>query len=509
MQSLVISTPLLYLSILIIAVCGIVYELIIGAVSSYLWGDSVFYFSVTIGLYMSAMGLGAFVSKFIRQALFDAFVFSEILIGLLGGTSSLFLFWAYTAGDWYEFAMVAVTLLIGALVGIEIPLLIRLLEQHETLRRNVAHVLTYDYIGGLIGALLFPLVFLPVLGLIRTALVLGIMNISIAISNFIRHRQLLRFLAFQSICACIVLGGQIYLLLTSQTQQDLLEQRLYHDKVIFSRQTPYQQLTITRWHKDIRLFINGGLQFSSLDEYRYHESLVHVPFAAVKKNVESVLVLGGGDGLAVREVLKYPEVRKITLVDLDPEVTHIFQSAPLLTALNQGSLNHPKVRILHQDAFKFAEMDMDFYDIILVDLPDPSHTALAKLYAREFYQFLKKRLSYAGVMVTQSTSPFFAQEAFWCIYKTLKATGFNVLPYHVEVPSFGNWGFQLASVQPLNPENLLLKEKIPLRFLNAQILHTLFYFPEDLKQDLNQLKINTLFQPVILNYYDKGWNKMR
>lgn len=507
MRSPGVSTPLLYLSILVIAVCGIVYELIIGAVSSYLWGDSVFYFSVTIGLYMSAMGLGAFVSKFIRSYLFDAFVLSEILIGLAGGGSSLFLFWAYTAGDWYEVAMVGVTLLIGSLVGIEIPLLIRLMEQQETLRRNVAHVLTYDYIGGLFGALLFPLIFLPVLGLIRTALVLGIMNVLIALFNFIRHRQLLKFIGFQIFGALFVLGGQSYFLLTSQTQQELLEQRLYRDQVIFSRQTPYQQLTITRWHKDIRLFINGGLQFSSLDEYRYHESLVHVPFAAVK-SAESVLVLGGGDGLAVREILKYPEVKKITLVDLDPEMTRIFQSEAFLRELNHGSLSHSKVRIVHQDAFKFAETDMGLYDIILVDLPDPSHTALAKLYSQEFYQFLRKRLSYAGILVTQSTSPFFAQEAFWCIHKTLKHTGLNVLPYHVEVPSFGNWGFQLASVQPLRPENLRLRHN-HLRFLNSQILQALFYFPQDLKQDLKHLKINSLFQPVLLNYYDKGWNGIR
>lgn len=502
-----LSTSLLYLSILIIAVCGIVYELIIGAVSSYLWGDSVFYFSVTIGLYMSAMGLGAFVSKFIKKSLFDVFVFSEILIGGVGGCSALFLFWTHTVGDWYEVSMVAVTLLIGALVGIEIPLLIRIMEQQENLRRNLAHVLTYDYIGGLFGALLFPLFFLPVLGLIKTALVLGVLNVLVALSNFVRHRFLLRFGLPLFLFSLSVSMGLGYFLFTSQTQEELLEQRLYRDQVIFSRQTPYQQITLTRWHKDIRLFINGGLQFSSLDEYRYHESLVHLPFAVVPQ-AKNLLVLGGGDGLALREILKYAQVKNVTLVDLDPEMTRIFKTEPILLALNQKSLTNPKVKIVNQDAYKFIEQSEAFYDVILVDLPDPSHTALAKLYSREFYHLLGRRLSANGALVTQSTSPFFAREAFWCIHKTLKDTGLFVLPYQVEVPSFGNWGFQLATHYPVLPDTLKIQLK-DLKYLNSNTLHVLFTFPEDLYFPLEQLQINTLMHPVLLNYYAKGWNGIR
>jgi len=503
-----ISTPLLYLSILVVAVCGIIYELIIGAVSSYLWGDSVFYFSVTIGLYMSAMGLGAFASKFVKNHLFDAFVLSELLIGLIGGVSALFLFWSYTLGDSYEYAMVAVTLLIGALVGIEIPLLIRLMEQQETLRRNVAHVLTYDYIGGLIGALLFPILFLPHLGLIRTALILGLLNLCIALINFIRHRTLLRFFPALVLGFGGILGVLSFFLLTSQTQQEFLEQRLYRDEVIFSQQTAYQQITLTRWHKDIRLYINGGLQFSSLDEYRYHESLVHVPFSAVPQ-ARKVLILGGGDGLAAREVLKYPQLEQVVLVDLDPAMTEIFKTESFLNELNQGSLSHPKLKIINQDAYKFVEKDEQLYDLILVDLPDPSHTALAKLYSHEFYQLLKKRLSYQGVMVTQSTSPFFAREAFWSIHKTLQQAGFHVLPYQVDIPSFGNWGFQLASRYPLDMKKWRLNKNVSRRFLNPQTLSALFLFPEDLLLDLDTIQINSLIQPRLLTYYAKGWNGIR
>lgn len=505
-----LSSRLVYFSILVIAVCGIIYELIIGAVSSYLWGDSIYYFSVTIGLYMSAMGLGAFVSRFAKDKLFDWFVASEIAIGFWGGISATFLFWSYAETDGYEYVLVFITVLIGMLVGIEIPLLIRLLESQEDLRENVANVLTYDYIGGLVGALVFPLFLLPYLGLVRTAIVLGLLNIAVAAINFVRHRQLLVHFKTLSVLASLIGLGLLYGLWKAPVMEFALEQRLYRDQVILNVRTPYQHLTVTQWHKDIRLFINGGLQFSSLDEHRYHESLVH-PAMNIAQRVKSVMILGGGDGLAVRELLKYPDLERIRLVDIDPAMTRIFKETPALAALNQNSLAHEKVEIIHDDAYKFAETDTQFYDVILVDLPDPSQTALAKLYSRGFYQMLSKRLSVGGVIVVQSTSPFFAPEAFWCIHETLAQTGLNVLPYQVDIPSFGNWGFQLATQREFEPRQLSLDTRLSpqLRFLNNDTLQALFAIPKDLAYDLDKININTLTQPVILNYYERGWNGIR
>lgn len=505
-----LSSRLVYLSILVIAVCGIIYELIIGAVSSYLWGDSIYYFSVTIGLYMSAMGLGAFVSRFARGKLFDWFVASEIAIGLLGGISAVFLFWCYAETEFYEYAFVLITILIGMLVGIEIPLLIRLLESQEDLRENVANVLTYDYIGGLIGALLFPLVLLPYLGLVRTAIVLGLSNIVVAAINFGRHRHLLTHFKTLAFAATGIGVGLLYGLWQAPAMETALEQRLYRDKVIVSLNTPYQHLTVTQWHKDIRLFINGGLQFSSLDEHRYHESLVH-PAMTLVKRVKSVLIMGGGDGMAVRELLKYPELEHVTLVDIDPAMTQLFIENPVLSALNQNSLTQKKLTIIHEDAYKFAEANTDFYDVVLVDLPDPSQTGLAKLYSRGFYQLLQKRLALGGAIVVQSTSPFFAPEAFWCIHETLAQTGLEVHPYQVDIPSFGNWGFQLATQKQLKTAELKLDPalKSKLSFLNDQTLQALFAIPQDLKQDLSQIEVNTLTQPVIIHYYERGWNSIR
>lgn len=507
-MGLAFSRPVVYLSILIIAVCGIIYELIIGAVSSYLWGDSIYYFSVTIGLYMSAMGLGAFLSKFLLHRLFDWFVASEILVGFIGGSSALFLFWAYSSSDYYEYAFVGITVLIGMLVGLEIPLLIRVLENQDSLRQNVAHVLSYDYIGGLIGALVFPMFLLPHLGLIRTALVLGVSNLAVAVLNFVRHRHMLE--TFNTLCVAVILAA-VWLgfgLWQAPQMQNALEQRLYRDKVVLSLQTPYQQLTVTEWHKDVRLFINGGLQFSSLDEYRYHESLVHVPMSVVPE-AKRALILGGGDGLAARELLKYSGLEEIVLVDIDPDMTRLFQETPRLNALNQNSLNDPRVTIKHLDAFKFAEEDLQFYDLILVDLPDPSNTGLSKLYSREFYELIKRRLSLRGVMTVQSTSPFFAPEAFWCIHKTLKASDLLIYPYEVEVPSFGNWGFQMASRRHIDTDQLKVSSALETRFLNDSTLQSLFVFSKDLRFDLEKLQVNSVLQPVILTYYKRGWNGIR
>lgn len=502
-----LSKPLIYLSILIISVCGIIYELIIAAVSSYLWGDSVFYFSVTIGLYMSAMGLGAFFSKYLRQHLFDWFLASELLIGFLGGFSALFLFWLYSGTDLYEYGFVLVTVCIGTLVGLEIPLLIRLMETELKLRQNVANILTYDYIGGLVGALLFPVILLPYLGLIRSALLLGLLNLLVAMAHFVRHRSWLRSWPMQLFLATAACLGLSAAYVSAPELSLALEQRIYRDRVVFSRQTAYQQLTLTEWHRDLRLFINGGLQFSSLDEYRYHESLVHVAAARVPM-ARRALILGGGDGLAARELLKYPEL-KITVVDLDPEMTQLFQTEPRLRSLNQDSLSHARVQVVNQDAFKFAENDTSFYDLIYVDLPDPGTTALAKLYSQSFYALLSRRLSEYGALAVQSTSAFFAPQAYWCIHKTLQAAGFFVYPYQAEVPSFGNWGFQLASKTDFSPADLRLPRRLATRFLNQDMLSALFVLPEDLYLDLNTIQANTLMQPVILSYYQRGWNGIR
>lgn len=260
---------------------------------------------------------------------------------------------------------------------------------------------------------------------------------------------------------------------------------------------------LTRHRDDLRLFINGNIQFSSKDEYRYHEALVHLAMTKAAKR-ENVLILGGGDGLAAREILKYDEVQKITLVDLDKEIIRICQENELIANLNDHSLSNAKMNVVVDDAYKFLVENQFKYDVIIVDLPDPNNEALNKLYTNVFYRLCKQAMTNLGVMVVQSTSPYFATEAFWCIHQTIASEGFHVLPYHLEVPSFGDWGFNLATFQEVDTQ---FKFNVSTKFLTEEKCQTIFSFAKDEKPN-QELKINTLSNPILMKYYgdaDKKW----
>ncbi len=496
--------PLLF-SVFVIAACAIVYELMIATISSYLLGDSIYQFSVTIGLFLTSMGVGSYLSRRLHRNLLLTFIAIELLVGAVGGTSALLLYFTYgSLRSVYGPIMYGVIAAIGILVGLEIPILTRLLSEKYTLRVNIANVLSFDYLGGLLGSLAFPLLLLPYLGLIRTALVVGLLNVGVAgmvLGTAWRQLPQRRYAAALLLAVAGLLGTGLG---HSDALWEQLEQQLYRDPVVYSAQSPYQHITITRWRDDLRLFLDGNLQFSSLDEYRYHESLVHPAMAAARDRSE-VLVLGGGDGLAVRELLKYPDVKRVTVVDLDGQITKLFQTQPDLTKLNQGSLSDPRVRIVNADAFKFLEDDAGFYGVILADLPDPRNENIQKLYTVEFYRLAARRLAVGGVFVTQATSPYFASQAYWCIYASMQEVWPQVAPYHANVPAFGDWGFVMASQARLNPDDL--KPSVPTRFLDGPTLRALFVFPADMPRQ--QLRPNGLIQPVLPGYYREGWRQAR
>jgi spermidine synthase len=501
----------LYLSVGIIATCGIVYELIIGSASSYLLGDSVWQFSITIGLFLSAMGLGSWLSQLVTRRLFGTFIATELAIALVGGTSALLLFFGYTAApDAYPALQYGLTLAIGTMVGLEIPLLLRMLENRQELRYNAAYVLSLDYAGGLVGSLAFPLLMLPTLGLIKAALLTGLLNAVVVVlglvayaPRFLRSRQ--AFLA----ATIAAIGLLAWLFVQAPTVEGALESALYRDTVVHSEQSAYQHLTITYDDNDTRLFINGNLQYSSLDEYRYHEALVHVPIARMGAIPRDVLILGGGDGLAARELLRYPQLRRIDLVDLDPAMTRLHRTHPALVELNGASLSDPKVAIHNEDAMRWLQRDRDRYDLVVIDLPDPNAEALVKLYTREFYRLASDHLRANGALVVQASSPYFAREAYWCIAKTVAAAGLATQTYHLDVPTFGDWGFVVGSPREL-PSPADWRPAVPLRWLTPELLPGLFRFARDEDGSIApQLAVNTTFSPVLLRYYMRGWGKER
>ena len=429
----------LLFSVFVIASCGLAYELIAGALSSYLLGDSVMQFSTVIGTYLFAMGAGSWLSKYITRDLIGRFIQIELMVGLLGGFSAvgLFLVFIWLSAP-FKLVLYLVVFGVGALVGLEIPLVMRILKRELAFKDLVSQVLTFDYLGALVVSILFPLILAPQLGMVRTGLLFGVLNVAVALWALHLFRDQLparRGLLLQSwtVFGLLVAGfaGAGHLTTFAETH-------LYADDIVHAESTPYQRIVVTRWRDDLRLFLNNNLQFSSHDEYRYHEALVH-PGLASLPGAKRVLVLGGGDGLAVREVLKYPQVEQVTLVDLDPAMTDLFSTAPALVALNQGALKSERVRVVNADALQWLEESKEYFDFIVIDFPDPSNFALGKLYTAAFYRLIEKRLSANGLMVVQSTSPLYARQSFWCVVTTLESVGFKTAPYHAQVPSFGEW----------------------------------------------------------------------
>ncbi|HEY3927451.1 MAG TPA: polyamine aminopropyltransferase [Candidatus Koribacter sp.] len=490
---------LLFISVLLISACGLIYELIAGTLASYLVGDSVFQFSTIIGSYLFAMGIGSALSRYIHRGLVHRFIWIELMVGLIGGFSSALLFLAFAYTQAFGFLMYTLVGIIGVLVGLEIPLLMRIVRDRFDFRDTIAHVLTFDYVGALGASLLFPILLVPKLGLVRSAMLFGIINAIVALwstylfASQLGAKKLLRGLSF------VVLLALCAGMLNARRITAAAEDNIYADEIIFARDTRYQHIVLTRFKDDLRLFLNSHLQFSSRDEYRYHEALVHPGLSAVPVP-RHVLVLGGGDGLAVREILKYPQIESITLVDLDPEMTHIFSTNPMLTALNKRSFLDPKVHVINADAFPWIDQSKDSFDFIVIDFPDPTNYSLGKLYTTTFYRAVARHLSEQGFMVVQSTSPMFARDSFWCIAETLKQVGLKTYPYHVYVPSFGEWGFVLAGTHEYEPPSTVPDG---LRFISAQTLPTLFQFPPDMSP--MPVAPNHLNDQVLVRMYDNDW----
>lgn len=507
-------------SVFIIAICGILYELLISTITSYFQGSSILHFSIVIGLFLSFMGIGSYASKFIKDDLPVWFVRFELVLSVVGGFSAFLLYFAFSLTPYFYGVAFVLIAILGAMIGIEIPILTRIIGKHESLKDAIADVLSFDYLGALIASVAFPLLLLPVFGNMRTAFAIGLLNLIVAILNtYLFKKELKKFKQFligEIAIGVILIFGFIY----SFQINAYYETFLYRDDVMLSRQTKYQNIIVTKWNKDMRLFINGNLQFSSRDEYRYHEPLVHVPMSLTEFH-EKILILGGGDGMAVRELLKYDNIGSIELVDLDPIITDLAKNHPAFVKLNENAMNNDKVQIFNTDAFKYIEKSSEFYNVIIIDLPDPSNESLGKLYSREFYSLIKKRLAADGVVVSQSTSPYFAPDAFWCIHNTMDTVFQTTLAYNTYVPSFGEWGFNLSlsetSRMPLANHNAdsviqkieqqLDKNNIETSYLSSEMLPSLFQFGEDRKK--RSTPINKLDNQHLIQLYEKNWNEMR
>ena len=498
-------------SVFVVAACGLVYELAAGALASYLLGDSVLQFSTIIGTYLFAMGVGSYVSRFFERQLPAHFLRIELLVALIGGFLPALLFVANAefpgAFRWLLYGLV---LMVGTLVGLEIPLVMRILKKNVALKDLVSQVLTFDYLGALAVSLAFPLVLVPQLGLIRTGLLFGLMNAAVALWALWLFRDELR--QFKShVLACLLTLAALGTGMAGADQVTTwAEDKLYQDRVVLAQTTPYQRIVLTHGPGEgrvgYRLFLNGNLQFAQRDEYRYHEALVHpvmAAYSAAGGAPKKVAVLGGGDGMAVREILKYPGVESVTLVELDPAMTELFSRQPMLTQLNADALQSPKVKVVNADAFSWLEGTSEVFDVIVVDFPDPTNFNIGKLYTHSFYALLDRHLAASGYAVIQTTSPLVARQSFWTVVTTIESAGMSATPYHAHVPSFGEWGFVVASRRPYRLPTQLPKD---LRFLNLPSLPSLFEFPSDMARVPTE--VNRLSNQVLVSTYEMEWGRV-
>lgn len=495
--------PALLAAAFFISTTGLVYQLVGGTLASYVLGDSVAQFSFVIGLYLFAMGVGSYLSKFVENDLLVRFVEIELALALAGGLSAPLLFKVYTSFGLFRFALYGFVFIIGALVGLEIPLLIRLLKFSLDLKDLVARVLSVDYLGALVASVLFPSLLLPRLGIHQTSLVFGFLNVGVGLMGTwlfpLERRTLVRL----RLLAGVVTAALVLCLALLGKMVKASEATFFGSPIIHVSQSPYQRVVVTESPRTLRLFLNGNLQFSADDEYRYHEALVH-PALASMPWARRVLVLGGGDGLAVREILRYANIEHVTLVDLDPAMTDLFTRNAYLAGLNGGALSDPRVTVINADAGQWLDENAEVFDLIVADFPDPSNFGLGKLYSVPIYRLMAKHLSANGALVVQSTSPWFAPRSFWCIDATLREAGFVTQPYHAYVPSFGEWGFNLATRRPgfVPPESY----PVPTRFLDADTTRAMFRFPPDMRPPA--VEPNHLNSQTLVHYFEQDWRNV-
>lgn len=535
----------------VMGACGIIYEYVLSVVANYLIGSNFEEMFLIIGMMMFAMGLGSMMQQRLEKNLVDRFLLIEIVLGLVGGAAPMVVYGIFAVSESFSVFLYFFAINIGVLIGMEIPILIRINKEYvKQLRINLSEILSMDYVGSLVGAILFVYVLLTHVTIARIGFILGLFNIAIAIVGLVVFRTVVkrpRVLTFAAAAAATILGIGV---INADDWSAAAEQRYLKDPIVFRETTQYQNIILTRRADGlIRLFLNRHLQFCSADEKIYHELLVH-PAMSMAPSRASVLILGGGDGLALREVLRYDDVESVTLVDIDPAMVRFASTEPHMVRINHNAFGDARVRhvtgpvesdgekqqvglvglrrtqLNHLEFHPTAEVDVatldaaaflpdaaGSFDVAFLDFPDPSSVPLAKLFSKDMYLELRRKLKPGAIIAVQSTSPFQAKNVFLCIGETLRAAGFAAVPYHHVVPSMSEWGFHLASI---GAEESVLLDKM--RNIDNLIDTTEFVTPEVIASSTVfgkgwltpdfQIEPNSKMHPVILQYFRHAWRML-
>jgi len=541
----------------ILAGCGLIYEYLLSHYAGRILGAVEQVIFAMIGVMIVSMGLGAFAAR-IFKSYFNAFAWLEVSIALIGATSVLLLAattalanlfpqilmdtfslppdllprggmisWAHNIADIMPYA---IGFILGFLIGMEIPLIASIRESlyGEHVAHNTGSVYGADYIGAGIGAaiwVLFMLSLPPTVAAVITASV----NLLVGLIFYGVYRRRIR-LGIWVVGVHLLVGAVIAVIaVQGQDWDNAMEDLLYKDKVIFSYNTQYQHVTITERIMDpakpkiVSMFINGRSQFASNDEVIYHAMLVAPVMHATARH-NNILIIGGGDGLALRDVLRW-QPKSVDLIDIDQAVVEFF-TTPLiqqgkvvnqtLLDLNKGSFSDPRVQTRFGDAFlKVDELikQQRLYDVIIVDLPDPSHPDLNKLYSARFYAKLKTLLTGDGAMVVQSTSPYHAKNTFLSIGKTVHYAGFmHVEQYHHNVPSFGEWGWTIATKNGVSARARIEQHASLIMddgWSTRGVLLAAFEFNQHFFDKLDGIKVNRINNQAAYEYHKADWEKQQ
>ncbi len=528
--------------------CGIILEYIQASLASMILGNSFEQWALVIGLMLFWMGFASLIQVRIpKRFLIYAFISVETGLALFGGYSPTLTYAAYGYTGHYILVLYFFVSFIGIMIGLEIPVIIRINNDYtKELKTNVGNVLSADYLGSLAGALIYVFLLLRFLPITEAAFLTAMVNFTLAFVTyvyFVKKRLIKSF--FPAVVMIVTMGLIVFGYVHNREWNIKLAQPLYDDPVVHAGTSRYQHIVMTRYEPldETRLFLNGNLQLCSLDEMRYHEPLVHPAMNAAKIR-KRVLILGGGDGCALREVLKYEDVQEVMLVDLDPKMTKLAAEHPLLTDINgdafedarvikqglsgieqgeprkifqnTGSIDREtglqetrevaEVSVMNVDADRFLSEVPGYWDVIIVDMPDPSTPELVKLYSKRFYAKAARHLSARGFMAVQATSPYFAKESFLCIGRTLESAGFSILPFHENVPSFGDWGWYLAWSADLDSAKVRkrienIEFPVPTRFLTKERFKAEMTFGKGML-DSDRTSVNTIMNPVLLSIYN-------
>ncbi|MCS0601230.1 polyamine aminopropyltransferase [Streptomyces sp. LP11] len=467
---------LVLVCVFVCAACGLVYELELVAFASYLMGDSVTQASVVLSVMVFAMGIGSLGAKRLRWHAAAGFGAVESVLALVGGCSAMALYavFAWTGGwggVWAEgprCLLVAFSLAIGLLIGAEVPLLMELIQR---IRRQdaggaVADLFAADYVGALVGGLAFPFLLLPFLGQLTGALLTGTVNVvaggALVLGLF--RRDLTRRARWTLLLAGVVVLGVLgSAAALAGDFERAARHAVYGTDVRVAVRTGVQEVVLTggTHGRPLDLYLDGRLRVGGRDERAYHEALVHPALAAAPAGAR-VLVLGGGDGLAVREVLRDRRVRRVDVVELDAGLLRLAREDPGLSAANGHAYADPRVHVTRADALgRLRRAPVVPYDVVIADLPDPGITASTKLYSEEFYGLVRRALAPHGRLAVHAGPVTSRPRVFWTVAATLRAAGLAGTPYRVLDPDSGfpagpdrstgtaraphDWGFLLAA----------------------------------------------------------------